>query len=123
MSNLRTIMTLFRANKHLMGEARELPLGIVLTFLGVALWGEEVKPDGEPFSLEDLAVRIGFSPTTISQHLRYLSYHYRIGKPGLGLIETGENPFNRRKKFAVLTPKGKGLVRHLDLIIRRGLDA
>ncbi len=59
------------------------------------------------------------TPTTVSQHLRYLGYGYRTGKPGLGLVETRENPDNRRKKVFALTPKGRGLVSQLELILRR----
>ncbi len=119
MTDKQAVNALLQANKRLLAEARELPLGIAVTFLGVALWEDEEDADGSPLTLEDLAIRVGMSPTTISQHLRYLGENYRFGKPGLGLVETWENPHNRRKKIAGLTPKGNGLVRQLGLIIRR----
>ncbi|MGO4838669.1 MarR family winged helix-turn-helix transcriptional regulator, partial [Rhizobiaceae sp. 2RAB30] len=74
-----------------------------------------------PMTLEELAAKVGMTPTTVSQHLRYLSYGYRPGKPGLGLVETVENADNRRKKVFFLTPQGRALVAELEAILSADL--
>ena len=100
-------------------EHRDIPVNVVTTLLGVALWEDYVDYAGEPMNLEDLAVKVGTTPTTISGHLRYLGDNYRPGKSGLGLVETVPYDHNRRKKVFCLTPKGRGLIRQLDLILRK----
>jgi len=116
-----TIRAYFEANKCLMNVSRDMPLGVSLAFLGSAIWGQDRDDLSDPLTLEDLAARVGASPSTISQHLRYLSYGYRAGTPGLGLVETAENTDNRRKKVFYLTPKGKGLVSQLQFIFSKAL--
>jgi DNA-binding MarR family transcriptional regulator len=115
----RVIRAYFEANRRLVQEAREIPVAIALTFLGAAIWEDVQDRDGEHMTLEDLAIKVGMTPTTVSQHLRYLGEFYRYGKPGLGLVETAENRSNRRKKVFFLTPKGRGLIAQLDLILRK----
>lgn len=115
----RHIRAYFEANRRMMVEHRDMPVTIALTFLGAALWESREDQHGEPMTLEELAVKVGSSATTISQHMRYLGEHYRDGKPGLGLVETEEYRHNRRKKVFRLTPKGRGLIRQLDLILRK----
>ncbi|MET4636439.1 hypothetical protein [Kaistia defluvii] len=115
----RHIRALFEANRRLLAEHRDIPAAVVNTLLGVAIWeGHQVDPR-EPMTLEDLAVKIGTPPTTVSVHLRYLGASYREEKPGLGLVETREYRPNRRKKTFHLTPRGRGLIRQLDLILRK----
>ncbi|UDL87658.1 ArsR family transcriptional regulator [Mesorhizobium sp. PAMC28654] len=114
-----TIRAYFEANKCLMTVAKDMPIGVSLALLGAAIWGRDRHDINDPLTLEDLAARIGVSPTTISQHLRYLSYGYREGTPGLGLVETAENADNRRKKIFYLTSKGKGLVSQLQFVFSK----
>ena len=113
------IVALFEANRRLLMEHRDIPVNVVTTFLGAALWEDYVNRDGEPMNLEELAVKVGITPTTISGHLRYLGENYRPYKAGLGLVETEQYDHNRRKKVFCLTPKGRGLIRQLDLILRK----
>jgi len=115
----RHIRALFAANHRLIQEHRDLPVTVALSLLGVAIWEDHLDSDGELMSLEDLAARIGTPVTSFSQHTRYLGERYRQDKPGLGLIETREHPTSGRKKTFHLTPKGRGLVRQLDLILRK----
>lgn len=115
----RHIKAFFEANRRLVVEARELPVAIVITFLGVAIWEQRESDHGEPMTLEELAVKVGRSATTISQHMNYLGNHYREGKPGLGRVGTEQYLHNRRKKVFHLTPKGRGLIRQLDMILRK----
>lgn len=85
-----------------------MPVSVAVTFVGVILHGD---PDGDaPPHLEELAHRIGQPYPTVYQNLRYLgSGQMRIGRPGLGLVETWIGEENRRQKFARLTPKGTQL--------------
>lgn len=109
----------FEASRRMMLEHRDIPVSVSLTFLGVALWERHVDSAKEPMTLEELAVKVGAPASTISQHLRYLGEHYREGRPGLGLVVTEEYQHNRRKKVFHLTAKGRGLVRQLDMILRK----
>jgi DNA-binding MarR family transcriptional regulator len=109
----------FEASRRMMMEQRDIPMSVALTFLGAAIWERRKDSEAEPTTLEELAVKVGAPATTISQHLRYLGENYREGKPGLGLVETEEYQHNRRKKVFYLTSKGRGLIRQLDMILRK----
>lgn len=102
-----------------MSESKDITVATTATFLGAAIWGHHETRAGEPLTLEELAVKVGMTPTTVSQHLRYLSHGYRSGRPGLDLVLTSENPDNRRRKIFTLTPKGRGLTANLGLILRK----
>ncbi|MCX5577243.1 hypothetical protein [Kaistia terrae] len=115
----RHVRALFEANRRLLAEHRDIPVTVALTLLGVAIWEDHVDSAGELMSLEDLAVKIGTSPSSLSQHTRYLGHRYREDKPGLGLVETREHPHSGRKKMFRLTPTGRGLIRQLDLILKK----
>ncbi|EKF16894.1 ArsR family transcriptional regulator [Nitratireductor pacificus] len=119
MSSDRLIRAYLEANRRMMAESKDMTLATTVTFLGAAVWSDHEDLEGEPLTLEDLAVKVGMTPTTISQHLRYLGGGYRLGRPGLGLVLTDANPDNRRKKTFGLTPKGRGLAAQLALILRR----
>ena len=56
---------------------------------------------------------LGLSTAAGSHATDALAGRHRLGKPGLGLIKKIEDPSNRRRKFLVLTEKGKHLVRQL----------
>lgn len=117
----RHLRAFFEANRVVVStsDTGHIPVSVVVTFLGVALWEDEVDDEGEPLTLEGLAARVGMTATTISQHLRYLGDWYRQGKPGLQLVETEVYEHNRRKKVFRLTPRGRGLARQLELVIRK----
>lgn len=115
----RNIRAYFEANRRLLAEHRDIPVTVVLTLLGVAIWEDHLDGTGELMSLEDLAVKIGTPATSLSRHTRYLGDRYREDKPGLGLVETREHPNSGRKKMFRLTPKGRGLIRQLDIILKK----
>jgi hypothetical protein len=77
----RHIRAYFEANRRAMAESRELPVAILLTFLGVSIWESREDQHGEPMTMEDLAAKTGHPATTLSQHMAYLGDHYREGKP------------------------------------------
>ncbi len=95
-----------------------LPVSSVVVFAGCALW-QDRRDNIEPMSLEELASRIGKTPSALSAHMRYLSDYYRQGKEGLGLVRTYENPYNSRKKGFALTAKGEAVAAHLNYLYHR----
>lgn len=111
----------FEVNRTFMAASREINAAIMNTFLGVAMWGGDEKPD-DPISLKDLAKRLGLSNTTISNHLRYLGFQRRIDVPGLRLVEVEEHPVDRRQKLVRLTRDGIALRDRLLFILGEGLD-
>ena len=114
------------ANRRVQAEAhgnQQIPLGVLNTFLGVAIWGDDKAQRGEPATLEDLAEKLGMAPTTISQNIRYLSDKYRKEDDGLDLVTTEIYPLNRRKKTFRLTHKGRALASQIAYILGRAHDA
>ncbi|TPJ33700.1 hypothetical protein [Mesorhizobium sp. B2-8-3] len=107
------------ANKRVQAtqtDGQIMPLAILNTLLGAAIWGDDPVRGG-PATLEELAGRLGIGPTTLSTHLRYLGDKYRSDKDGLGLVQVEEYPLNRRMKTVGLTHKGKALVDQLAYIL------
>lgn len=111
------IARLLQAASLLKSEARDMPLGISIAFFAAATCGFDSWSLGDAMTLEELAKRVNVSPTTMSQHLRYLGSGYRKGTPGLGLVETARHPDNGRKKVFFLTARGRDLVARLDRVL------
>lgn len=105
LSHLRRLL---ESNRLFLDVAQEVNVSIVNTFLGVALWGEDSRPD-DPVSLQELAERVGLSETTVSRHIRYLGLRRRVGVEGLGLVDTKFHPLDRRRRVVFLTRQGKVL--------------
>lgn len=116
----KTVRRYLEANRRMMAEAKDMPIGISVAFLGAAIWGFDPRDPNDPLTLEDLASRLGFSATTVSQHMRYLGPGYREGTPGLGLVGTARNSDNGRKKIFYLTPRGRGLLSQIEFILDGG---
>lgn len=112
------ITHLLEATRLIKSQARDMPLGISIAFLVAAICGTDARsPGGDAMTLEELAKRVDVSPTTMSQHLRYLGPGYREGTPGLGLVETARHPDNGRKKIVFLTAKGRDLIAKIDRLL------
>lgn len=120
--NQRALRAYLEANRRIQAEQTNanqyIPVNILNSFLGVALWGDDDK--GEPMPLEHIAERLGIPPTTLSTHLRYLSDRYRGDKDGLGLVEIEIYPLNRRMRTARLTRKGRTIADQLAYILQGG---
>lgn len=101
-------------------DTQHIPVAILNSFLGVALWGQD--ENGNPMPLEKIAERLGIPPTTLSTHLNYLGERYRADKEGMGLVELDTYIPNRRMKIARLTPKGR-VLRDQIVFILGGADA
>jgi hypothetical protein len=117
----RPLRAYFDAGRHMMSISTELelPVAIMVTFLGAAMWGTKRGQVAMPMSLEELAASTGKTPQTISSHMRYLGARYREGKPGMGLVQTYEHPSNGRCKAFQLTPQGDAVVAHLKHLYYR----
>lgn len=117
------LRSLLEANKLLLGNnsTKELTINCVITFIGAALWEGELDENGEPMQLQELARRLGFAPTTVSQHVRYLGDYYRSDRPegGAGLVRTADYPNDRRRKVFFLTQRGRAIARSLEYILTR----
>ncbi len=62
---------------------------------------------------QELANRTGMALSSISRNLMALGEWNRSGKPGLSLIETADDPEERRRHIAFLSPKGRSLVHRI----------
>ncbi|MBM6582903.1 winged helix-turn-helix transcriptional regulator [Microvirga sp. BT689] len=58
---------------------------------------------------QELANRTGMALSSISRNLMALGEWNRSGKPGLSLVETADDPNERRRQIAFLSPKGGAL--------------
>lgn len=118
-TRLHHIRALYESSRYLLSVADPLmlPVSAVVVFTGCALW-QTRRDRGEPMSLEELASRIGKTPSALSANMHYLSEHYR-GREGLGLVRTYENKHNSRKKGFELTAKGEAVAAHLKYLYHR----
>ena len=87
----------------------EMQMPQAVTLLTVAL--------NEGISLSDLTERTRQATSSASRNVASLSTVHRKGKPGHGLVLNREDPFERRKKQHVLTPKGRSFVDQLIEIV------
>tara|TARA_R100000808_G_scaffold6280_1_gene18792 strand:+ start:4063 stop:4431 length:369 start_codon:yes stop_codon:yes gene_type:complete len=78
---------------------RDMPLQLIRTFLMVA------ADPGRPF--KDYGKRLGISQSSMSRHMAELAEWGQRGNDPLHLIESFEDPEERRRKCARLTPKGE----------------
>jgi len=61
-------------------------------------------------TMQGLTERTGLALSSVSRNLMALGEWHRIGKAGLNFVETTEDPHERRRKIAFLTPKGRKFV-------------
>lgn len=115
-----------RHNPDIEGEATErvaARIGIT-RLIGAVVVIREVAPDigiqavhmllevaRKPgITVSELIRKTGLSQSSCSRNLALLSAQHRLGKPGLDLVYTQEDPSERRRKLARLTPKGEALM-------------
>lgn len=67
----------------------------------------------EGMSLSDIAKKAGIGLATASRYIGALGKTNRRREEGLQLIESFEDPMERRKKIIRLTPKGRAAVRRI----------
>jgi DNA-binding MarR family transcriptional regulator len=90
---------------------RETEVQTLVTLMRIA-----EQPEGIP--MKDLQDALGIKPSSMSRNIGRLgNTGYRNGKgtevPGLGLIDTWENPEDRRTKLVRLSGGGKALIRRV----------
>ena len=71
------------------------------TFLTIA------KNDPSPISMRDLAESVGIAQSSCSRNVASLGKIHRHGRPGHQLVESYEDPMDRRIKLVKLTQKGR----------------
>ena len=71
------------------------------TFLVIAM------NDPDPISMRVLADRVGIAQSSCSRNVAALGQIHRHGRPGHQLVESYEDPMDRRTKLVKLTPKGR----------------
>lgn len=87
----------------------ELPIQYATSFLLIGL--HEDKEDG--LSVQDLEGLINLSQSATSRNVQALSKWFKPNIPGHDLVESFENPMDRRKKIVRLNTKGKNLFNNL----------
>lgn len=78
-----------------------------LVFLTVALAGDE------GIDMVDLGREVALSKSAVSRNVGALGEWHRMGRPGLGLVETFTDYEDRRRKPVRLTAKGKAALRKI----------
>ena len=61
-------------------------------------------------TMQGIEKRTRLALGSVSRNLMSLGEWHRLGKPGLGLVETVDDPTERRRKIAFLTKKGREFV-------------
>lgn len=72
-----------------------------------------IANEEDGMSLTDVAGKAGVPLATASRYIGHLGQIDRFYKPGLGLLDSREDPRERRKKIITLTGKGKELISKL----------
>lgn len=99
------LRALYGMAEKLRGMDPDLPVVQMSVLFYVALHPEVAQKDiGEALNLPS---------STASRSVASLSKYHRLGKMGLELVESYEDPVNRRVKLVRLTPKGASFIRNL----------
>lgn len=99
LDSLIQILELFR------GYDPDMPIQYALSFLTVAR--------REGMSVGELAEALGIAQSSASRNVAALSRWRAFEKPGHGLIESREDPRERRRKILELTPEGRAFLERL----------
>lgn len=75
---------------------------------------------GRPVLMQELVEAVGLSQSSISRNVASMAERHRNGRDGHRLLESWENPDNRRQKFVALTDRGRAFVKALRRAIRPG---
>jgi DNA-binding MarR family transcriptional regulator len=68
-------------------------------------------------TMNDLAERTGLAPSSVSRNVAMLGEYHRLGKPGYNLVETHEDPNERRRKVLFLNDRGRRAVKRMCEVI------
>lgn len=87
----------------------DLPIQYALSFLTIA--------QNEGLSIGELAERLGIAQSSASRNVAALSRWHSFGKAGLDLVQSQEDPRERRRKIVTLTDKGRAFLDNLAGIV------
>lgn len=71
----------------------------------------------EGITMKNLSEALGISQASCSRNIAALSKWHRLNKAGHDLVYTEEDPVERRRKIAFLTPKGKRVAEALRVLL------
>lgn len=81
-----------------------------IVFLTIAEAGDE------GIDMRQISRRVGIATSSVSRNVAALGYWHRLQRPGLGLVCTGVDPTDRRRRPVRLTNKGKALIQRLQAL-------
>lgn len=87
-------------------KTTDVPLTQLLTFLHVAMRGE--------LPLTDLEKLTGVVQSSVSRNVARMGPGATPAAPGLGLMETYEDPWYRRRKLVRITERGRKLASDIE---------
>ncbi|MGQ9364879.1 MarR family transcriptional regulator [Azospirillum sp. ST 5-10] len=87
----------------------DLPIQYALSFLTIA--------QNEGISVGELAERLGIAQSSASRNVAALSRWHSFGKAGLDLVQSQEDPRERRRKIVSLTDKGRAFLDGMRAIV------
>lgn len=112
MSNMKTIKSLMNLVEELRKLDPEMQLQTVQVLLAVAHAGDAGVP------MTNLADNLGISQASASRNVAALGNKLnRHKQPGLGLLESKEDPADYRRKIVKVTAKGNRMIERLVEII------
>lgn len=85
----------------------DIQFSVAQVFLMVAKAGDE------GVSLTDIATKANLGLSSVSRHVAALGKINRRHEEGFGLIQTHEDPMERRRRICTLTPRGKAFMNQL----------
>lgn len=102
-----TIQAVLRIIKKFRELDPDIQFSVAQVFLMVAEAGDE------GVSLTDIADRGNLGLSSVSRHIAALGKINRRHEEGFGLIQTHEDPMERRRRLCSLTPRGKAFLHQL----------
>lgn len=107
----RNIDTLLESLEAFRALDPDMPIQYATSFLYICRY--------EGLSIKELMDLIGLVQSSTSRNVAALAEWQKFEKPGLGLVQTTEDPKDRRKKTIELTEKGKEVLAKLNSVMER----
>ncbi len=78
-----------------------------------------VARNGHPVPMGEIKRQLGIAQSSVSRNVALLGERNRHGRDGPDLVQSWENPDNRREKLVELTPAGHRLRTLLHTVLER----
>ena len=111
--NRKNLKLMVDALDYLRRLDSEMPIQYAVSFLNIAL--HEDKEEG--LAVQDLESLVGLSQSATSRNVQALSKWFKPKVPGHDLVESFENPMDRRKKIVRLTQKGQHMISGISKLL------